>query len=206
MGWNRGSYIHYCLENKNSGDLFKTTEIFTQKEKEKALDIVNKFRDSDLGKSYVLKEGKHEISFGLKKQNNTLKDCKYFNINAIFKGKIDYLFEHKKELFLIDWKSGRYVENQNYNQLRLYSIWAFLNYKKIQKVNCSFVYIEQDKENLITFTRDELIQSIEILYKMINNIENDKVFIKNETAHCQYCDYRKFHYCKSVENHNGEKK
>ena len=192
----RGNYLHYCLENKNDGNSFTITEIFTKDEKQNALEVLNKFRNSKIGVYYLSQDGKHEVEFGIKKsKTNIYEVCSFNHNNTLFKGKIDFLFKKENTLYMIDWKSGKYKEEQNYNQLQLYSIWGFLQDKSIQTILCSYVYLEHNVENLIEFKRDELQKNIEMLESMIQNIEHDIKFIKNETMQCEYCDFRKLNKC-----------
>jgi len=191
----RGSYLHHCIEHHSSGKDFKTTKIFDEENKEESLKNLEIFRNSEIGKYYLSQNGNNEISFAIEKSSESYKVCSYNSINAIFKGKIDYSFIKDNELYLIDWKSGKYNEEQNYEQLKLYSIWAFMKYKDIKTIHCSYVYIDHLKENKLIINRDELEYNTQYLDSFINKIENDNLFKRNEISLCEYCDFRKFNHC-----------
>ena len=193
----KGSFLHHCIENNSEGKKYQTTEIFTEKEKTKTVQILNKFTKSELYQLYLSAKGEHEIGFGISKVNDIFKAVSFNNPNALFKGKIDYIFQKNNVLYIVDWKSGKYIEKeeQNFSQLLLYTIWGFLKYKNINTINCSFVYVEHLKENSVQYQRYNLDIYIENYIQDINKIESDKLFNKIESKQCEYCEYRKFGYC-----------
>ncbi|MEA2018303.1 MAG: PD-(D/E)XK nuclease family protein [Campylobacterota bacterium] len=193
----KGSFLHHCIEYSTEGKEYQTNEVFTEEEKKKAIEILTKFTKSELYKLYLSANGKHEVKFGILKENNIYKADSFDNINSIFKGKIDYVFQRDDELYIVDWKSGKYTEEneQKFDQLLLYAIWGFLKYPKIDTINCSFVYMEHLKENMNSFHRKDLKHYIQTYIQYINKIESDQLFEKIESDQCEYCEYKKFDYC-----------
>lgn len=200
LALSKGSFLHYCIEKNTNGKEYATTAIFTEEEKNKAIKILSQFTKSKLCQSYLSGKGKHEVDFGILKVKDIFKVTNFENINAIFKGKIDYLFQKNNELYILDWKSGKYIEqdDQRFDQLLLYAIWGFLKFENINLINCSFVYIEHLKENKISYQRDNLKNYIEKYIQAISKIESDELFDKIESKQCEYCEYRKFDYCKEI--------
>jgi CRISPR/Cas system-associated exonuclease Cas4 (RecB family) len=193
----KGVFLHYCIEKDTNGKEYTTNEIFTEEEKVKAIKIFNKFKDSKFYNFYLSNKGKHEIGFGISKKDKNLKVTYYNDMNNLFKGKIDYIFQKENNLYIVDWKSGKYIEqdDQKFDQLLLYAIWGFLKYENINTINCSFLYIEQLKENKVIYHRKNLKSYIEKYIEDINKIELDESFDKIESEQCDYCEYRKFDYC-----------
>lgn len=108
--------------------------------------------------------------------------------------------KHAPILHLVDWwrKSGKYKDPkwQEYDQLMFYAIYFFQRYSNINTIKISYVYIEhEDMENDIILERQYLNRYIDELMQLINNAENDDVFVKNPGRLCEYCDFRS--HCKS---------
>lgn len=193
----KGSFLHYCIEKNTNGKEYATTAIFTEEEKNKAIKILSQFRKSELCQFYLSVKGEHEVDFSILKEKDIFKVANFKNINALFKGKIDYLFQQNNELYILDWKSGKYIDqdDQKFDQLLLYAIWGFLKYENINTINCSFVYIEHLKENKVIYHRKDLKSYIEKYIEYINKIESDESFEKIKSKQCDYCEYRKFKHC-----------
>lgn len=77
----------------------------------------------------------------------------------------------------------------------IYAIWAFLYYKDIDTINCMYVYVEHNKENSYIYKRNKFDEYKQTIQSIIDNIENDINFNKNEIKLCDYCNFRKFKYC-----------
>lgn len=186
----KGSTIHYIIEN-----LKLDQSLYTDKMKQnisdypETIDIVMNFRNSDLGKKYLLdidKEPIQEFKLGLTK---TL-DTNSYNKESLFNGIIDYICVKSGELYLVDFKSGKFRDNryQDYNQLLYYSIYFFQKYK-IQKINISFVYVEHNLENNIELDIKYLDNYKRELLSSIKTIEEDTDFLENKSRLCDYCGF-----------------
>lgn len=186
----KGSTIHYIIENLKLDQSLYTDEMKQNiSDYPETIDIVMNFRNSDLGKKYLLdidKEPIQEFKLGLTK---TL-DTNSYNKESLFNGIIDYICVKSGELYLVDWKSGKYRDNryQDYNQLLYYSIYFFQKYK-IQKINISFVYVEHNLENDIELDIKYLDNYKRELLSSIKTIEEDTDFLENKSRLCDYCGF-----------------
>lgn len=195
----KGSFIHLVIENSYNYNIdFKVNSIFTQEEKNKAIDIIKSFQKSELGLYYSSKQGMHEERFGLKIKNSTLVQCSYDDTDAWYRGAIDYQFIEEDLLYICDWKSGKsHVDDEEFDdsQSKMYAIYGFIKHPNINTIKASFVYVEHNEERTIVYTRDKLTEYIKTFYNKTKIIENTTVFEKKESALCNFCDFRKFDYC-----------
>ncbi len=90
-------------------------------------------------------------------------------------------------------KTGKYKEPawQTYDQLVFYAIYFFQRYPNISKIRVSYVYVEHpDMENDLVLSREYLDVYVADLMRLVNNIENDNHFQKNQSKLCDYCDFK----------------
>jgi CRISPR/Cas system-associated exonuclease Cas4 (RecB family) len=176
----KGIAIHSILE--------KFPEPSNHKFAEKYQHIADSFIKSDLGIKYLYRDHSPEVSFGLDEDLNPVE----YNKAAIFRGKIDHVCVVDDVLTLVDWKSGKYVDQkyQDFGQLMAYAIYFFKRYETIDKIRISYIYVEHDLENDITLERQYLSNYIEDLTKLIHEAENDTSFEKNVSDLCKWCPFR----------------
>jgi len=112
-------------------------------------------------------------------------------------GYIDYIdYGTEGDASIIDWKTGRVYKDKSEDQLKLYALWLFLfslrfrfNHGLINKITCSYYYIEHDTEISHIYYRNEVSDLIDYFKNLINIIENETEFPKSKTVRCHYCDY-----------------
>lgn len=119
--------------------------------------------------------------------------------NVAMTGAIDYVAVHDDICVLIDWKSGKYKEYQDFEQLKLYAVWVAELHPNVEEFDLIFYYVESEQFNHITlYKRDIIAFKYDILCK-IDTIEQTQSFLKTENKHnCIYCPYKK--YCEGQEN------
>lgn len=182
----KGGALHNILENYPNEPTHSLAP--------KYLDIAHKFIESDLGKKYIFNTSVNEASFGLDKDFNPVE---YKDKSAIMRGYIDHVCIIDNILHIQDFKSGKVKEEkyQDYNQLKIYAIYFFKKYEKIEKIRISYVYIEHENvENPMILERKYLDSYINTVKNYLNNIEQDETFDKNETVLCKWCAYNE--HCK----------
>lgn len=132
-----------------------------------------------------------ENTFYLDKQLNNHNDK---DDDCLFYGLIDYVGQYANQIMIVDWKSGKTQRHASFQQLKLYSIWAFNEYPKINSINACLFFIEQNEQHVQKIKRSELESIKQELFDKINTIESTTDFKKKVCEDCQYCDYR--HDCK----------
>lgn len=153
--------------------------------------IVDNFIRTKLGEKYLSKSSIREFDFGLTPDLNI---CEYSSKDALFRGSVDYVCVVDNVLHLIDWKTGKYKEQnwQSYDQLMFYAIYFFKRYPAINKIKISYVYVEhEDHENSLELTRDNLSNYVSELMGLITNVETDEHYNRNPSKLCGYCDFNK---------------
>lgn len=116
---------------------------------------------------------------------------------ALIRGFIDLIIYDKttKTCYIFDWKTGgKSKENlkkwpKPKDQLELYAVWADQVFD-VEHIETAFVYVEHDHLAKYTFNSNDIPSLIKKFKNKINNIESDKVFNKNLTQLCAWCDYR----------------
>ncbi|MCK5535402.1 MAG: PD-(D/E)XK nuclease family protein [Bacteroidales bacterium] len=199
LAMERGSYIHTLLENETKKE--ETTfnfKIATPEEQNECFDIFLEFKCSELGKSYLNVPSEAEVNFGVKASNGLFIPCSYWDKEALFRGKIDHSIVEGTRIQLLDWKTGKVSGFPAPLQLVMYAVWAFLKYPHIDTIRTAFVYVEHTEEKVYTFNRKHMNMLQKKILEKIGSMENDKQFSKNETALCDYCDFRSAGICAPV--------
>lgn len=195
----RGSYMHECIEFSDDRPDFETNEVFTPEEKAKALETVNQYRASEIGKYYYNKHGQHEQEFGLMIDGGKLIATEYNDKRNWLRGKIDYSYWDGDILVICDWKSGKdksqdtkYFTN---DQMVMYAVWAFSKYPELQDVTTSFVYLEHSTERKETFHRENYKEYVKQLFMDTKAAENGERYSKVVGPLCGYCDFKTYGHC-----------
>lgn len=175
----KGGAVHSILEHYPDASTHKLAPRYQY--------IADNFVASDLGKKYMHLTAENEIRVGL---NSELEPCSYSDKTAVFRGIVDYVCL-LGTLHLVDWKTGKLKEPkwQEYDQLMYYAVFFFKKYPNINQINISFVYVEHNSENSLVLDRQYLNNYIEQLTTSIEAIENEKVFPKNKSRLCEWCDF-----------------
>jgi RecB family exonuclease len=198
----RGSYIHTLLENdtKSKPTSFKFTLIDEEIERE-CKEIYKKFKESNWGKFYFSEAftAEAEVEFGMKKTDEGLKPCRYYDKEALFRGKIDHFIKDYDTIYVADWKTGKISAYPAPLQLVMYAVWAFNEYPDVETVRAAFVYVEHpESEDMVkeyVFKREHLSQLTKKVIEKIVTIEKSGEFPKKEGPLCEYCDFRKKGIC-----------
>ena len=199
----KGTFIHLVLEHyetfkqssfRDFPDFnFSVLDNDAQIEaKEKVLNFIK----SDMGQHYledVTLIGE-EVEFGLDRK---LQPVSYYAKDAIMRGKIDKIIIKNTKHIIIDYKTGKYPEQQYHDNSQgiMYALWFFRNYPDIDEITMTYVFVEHMKEHAYTFKREYLQNYATMYSNKISKIEKCDDFFKNETKLCDYCDYRKSGFC-----------
>ena len=190
----KGTTIHYCLENLNL-KIDQYTEGMKNNIKKfpDILEIIDKFKNSELGKKYLYKiktKPIQEFKFGL---TESLEPTSYGK-DALYYGIVDYVCILEQNgsdlLHICDYKSGKYKDQiyQDYNQLLFYAIYFFEKYK-VKEIKISFIYVEHNLENDLILNIEHIEHYKNELMNNIKNIENCVDFKNNENILCNWCPY-----------------
>jgi RecB family exonuclease len=128
----------------------------------------------------------NELAIGM---NKNLEVIPYDDNDVIFRGYIDKIIRKDDTLILIDYKTGKYKKDMKWDQLLYYGISLFnmMPYDKIVLMN---VFVDHLKFNKTVLNRSDIKKYQKALLTNITTIEKDQDFNKNETALCDWCEYR----------------
>lgn len=116
---------------------------------------------------------------------------------ALIRGFIDLIIvdEKTKSCYIFDWKTGGKSKAdlkkwpKPKDQLELYAVWANQKYG-VDYIETAFVYVEHDHMAKYVFESKD-IPALKAKFKTkINTIETDKIFQKNLTQLCAWCDFK----------------
>ena len=80
--------------------------------------------------------------------------CDYFDDDVWYRGKIDVLKINGPVALVIDWKTGKIIEDSV--QLALAAAWVFAKYPQIKRVRSEFVWLKFDARTHATFTPEDI--------------------------------------------------
>jgi predicted RecB family nuclease len=165
-------------------------------EQDNAKKIVQDFVVSEIGKYYLedIELIGEEVEFGL---DIKLKPVSYNAKDAIIRGKIDKIIRKNNKYIIVDWKTGKFPEQQYHDngQGIMYALWFFREYKGVDEIEMTYVFVEHGKEHKYTFKRKYLQNYATTYSNKITKIEKCEDYVKNITNLCEYCDYRKAGIC-----------
>ncbi len=172
----RGLDIHGLAEDFVSG-VIRTMPKELYNFKEEFIELKKQFK---LGYGSV----EPDISMTKKLKKSTMKKTDYFI------GFADYRHEFKRELTVIDYKTGKkYPEHQD--QGHAYSTALMATNPKIEKLNVEFWYLDMPdwRNNLreFTYTREDLPRMLKIWENRINVMYSDTEFEKVPNKFCSWC-------------------
>lgn len=148
-----------------------------------AISIYERFRDSEIGKDILspksLREYKINMDSGLNPKNES----------SDFVGYIDRINFKNDKFELIDFKTGKYPEKQDFSQLMYYGVWFLQRFPESQNVKLRYVYVEHLNEHSAIFDRKNLELIKTSFLSDIKSIENCEDFTKNPTPLCNWCEF-----------------
>jgi putative RecB family exonuclease len=200
--FDRGKLFHLLLEF--NGDLNKIKEtkdwkeikehgLLSKEQIQEVFKIYKTFISEKPGKDIVNKKVfMKEFPLGL---NQDLELVPYNSDEVLLRGYIDaaYLIDDRDDIcIVVDWKSGKYKEpeKQSYAQLLWYSLGLFSKNPYLEKIMLVFAYVEHNKINTKIVQRKDIDKYKKALFDKIQKIEIDTEFEKEETALCDWCDFR----------------
>ena len=196
----RGTLIHLIFEHHKDLTKIKTSRDFKQIIERKLLSkeqikecfsIYDNFMNSKVGKSlFSRKQLFAEMSLGL---TDNL-DITAFGKDNFLRGYIDAAVVDEKSdtLIVIDYKTGRYKEQQDFSQLLWYSIGLFSKMPS-DKILMVYAFVEHNKINKQVLHRKDIEKYKRALYDTVDKIEIDELWKKNETGLCDWCVFQ--NYC-----------
>lgn len=193
----RGKFIHCLLEFngdlnqvKNSGDYKKVLKsgIMSKDDYKDCIQIYRNFKSSKIGLWIDSKEQMfNELPIGMDKFLNIRE---YSNPENIFRGYIDKVIRDHNTLILIDYKTGKYKEDMNWDQLLYYGI-ALFSQMPFDNILLMNVFVEHLRFNKTLLKREDIKKYQKVLLTNIKNVEDDTIYDKNETALCNWCPFQK---------------
>lgn len=181
----RGSAIHKLFEEYPKAP--KEGKFVKDFSKALESDSVKVFKEhiSESGKSF------REFAFGL---TPDFEPCTYSSKQALFRGKVDLGYVDNNILHLVDFKTGKAkdLKYQDFDQLLLYSIYFFQKYSNVQEINVSYVYVDHDVTNSLTFNRENLEVFKAHFKSIVYLIEGDKEYNPKKSRLCDYCPFKEY--------------
>jgi len=205
----RGSYAHEILEHNFDYNIPVTlNEVFTQEEADKVIDMIKKFRCTELGKN-IDKLINHKNSI---KEEDFAFDTKmnlvnFWNKSAWLRGSADLYNINISQPTIIDYKTGKDKskdEDFGYEQGMMYAIYMFIRFPELKEITAVFVFVEHSTKKEILYTRDNFTSYIKLFYNKTKKIECTDIFKENISALCEYCDFNGTEWCTSYQE-NEEK-
>jgi hydroxymethylpyrimidine pyrophosphatase-like HAD family hydrolase len=197
----KGKYIHSLIEHYIKGTKLENFNfsLSTEKDIKEYDNIFNELKIDGLFQALIANDGERfvEHGFGLKLKDGKLIPTNYKN-GELVRGFIDFLKIKNEKAIIVDWKTGKFREDQDKLQVMIYAIWAFLNFPQIKEVVTIFYFVEHKKITSKTFKREDLPFLVKEFLTIIAKIEKCIEFNKNVSPLCNWCPMKKFGYC------NGE--
>jgi hypothetical protein len=106
--------------------------------------------------------------------------------------KQDVVIEQPEFVLTADWKTGKKYGNEvdHFEQMRLYSVAAWIKYPGRQKYTCELQYIDQDETWSFDFTPQMLEKAVGEFDRDVEVMSNDTVFRPHPNIHtCKYCPF-----------------
>jgi hypothetical protein len=113
----------------------------------------------------------------------------YFDAKTWFRGVIDVSMIQPKLAVLIDWKSGKVVDDRV--QLGLFATMIFAHYPEVEKVVSSYIWLANDATTDETWTRDDMPNLWAALMPRVKRMEDaykNNSYQPNPSGLCRkYC-------------------
>lgn len=115
----------------------------------------------------------------------------WFARDAWCRVKMDASYQFKKEVVVIDHKTGRYREGEYTEQLELYALAALLIYTSADTVSCRLWFLDSGDEATYTATRADIEELKKKWVARTKPMLNDKRFAPKPGNHCRWCHFSK---------------
>jgi uncharacterized protein Usg len=96
--------------------------------------------------------------------------CGYFDDDAWFRGVGDVIKIVGGAALIIDWKTGKIVEDSQ--QLALMAACVFAHYPEVQRVRSQFVWLKEDADTREDFQRDKMVEFWRGIWPRIQALEH----------------------------------
>lgn len=116
----------------------------------------------------------------------------WFGKDAWCRIKTDLVFRNKKELIIVDHKTGKRREDQHQGQLSLYALGGFIMFPEVNKINTAVWYLDAGAPKLeSSYERDELPDIQNAWLAKTRAMLNDTIFAPRPGYGCKWCFYRR---------------
>ena len=115
--------------------------------------------------------------------------CDFWDKAGRLRGKIDVLFASKKNVLMVDWKTGKRRDNSL--QASVYSTLARATYN-VPEIETIFDYLDKGRDAPIQETADDARHVISLM----DAIDETKVFAPRPTPLCRWCAVKSCEYNK----------
>jgi len=116
----------------------------------------------------------------------------WFGRDAWCRIKTDLVFTAKKELTIVDHKTGKRREEQHQGQLSLYALGGFIMYPAVDRINTAIWYLDAGAPNLTSgYDRDELPDIKNAWLDKTRPMLTDTVYAPRPGNYCRWCHFRK---------------
>lgn len=95
--------------------------------------------------------------------------CEWFGKQAWFRGVADVVVLNGPVALIVDWKTGKIVEDSQ--QLALTAACVFAHFPEVQKLASVFVWLKEDAKTTATYTRAEMPAMWNNLWPRIQNLK-----------------------------------
>lgn len=120
------------------------------------------------------------------------KPTGWFSKDAWCRIKTDLVFMDKKELVIVDHKTGKRREEQHQAQLSLYALGGFIMYPTVDKIKTAVWYLDAGAPALAdSYTRDELPDIQNAWLDKTRAMLSDTLFAPRPSNACRWCHFRK---------------
>jgi hypothetical protein len=134
-----------------------------------------------------------EVEFAIDKKH---RQVKYYSPEAIFRGRIDLVYYDGTCLHIVDFKTGRTIDNSNL-QGNLYGF-AFSQGLSPAKIKVENWYIRQNAHIIRELNENDLLNTEELIHTIYNQIKDstDEDFQATPNQHCSWCQF--LHQCEKA--------
>jgi hypothetical protein len=95
--------------------------------------------------------------------------CGFFDQNTWYRAKIDLIKLQGPVALLVDWKTGKILEDSF--QLALSAACVFAKYPSVQAVRCAFIWLKEDAESSENFLRSDMPKMWRTLWPRIEALK-----------------------------------
>jgi len=184
----RGRFLHsYIADRLKGGDGTKLKQYnINITDKLHLVDCADKTLENEyINISYNFNKTAIESRISL---NNELKPLK-LKEKILIGGFVDYYAVQDDFAMIIDWKTGKYRDNQRYAQLELYAVWLLQRYPEITEMDLVFYFVEHNKFIIKSVTVNDINVFKKDLSEKIEIIESTNEFYTNESKQCNDCPF-----------------